>query len=65
MPNPVKELVENGGQFAREHHADFLIAVGGGSAIDAAKAIAVCAKNEKICGHLYMMEPEVKWMEAV
>lgn len=47
MPNPVKELVENGGQFAREHHADFLIAVGGGSAIDAAKAIAVCAKNEK------------------
>lgn len=46
-PNPVKELIEEGGQFARNHQVDFLIAIGGGSAIDAAKAIAVCATNEK------------------
>lgn len=46
MSNPIKELVEEGGAFARDHGIEFLVAIGGGSAIDTAKAIAVCATSE-------------------
>ena len=45
MSNPEKELVEEGGRFARENGVDFILAIGGGSAIDAGKAIAVSAAN--------------------
>ncbi len=45
-PNPLKSTVMEGKTFAREHGCDFLVAVGGGSCMDAAKAIAVMATNE-------------------
>ena len=55
IPYHVYDKVENnpeigdmvkGGEYARECKADFIIAIGGGSPMDAAKAIGVYATNE-------------------
>jgi alcohol dehydrogenase len=43
--NPLKSTVMAGSAAARRYGCDFLVALGGGSCIDAAKAIAVMAKN--------------------
>lgn len=40
QPNPTDENVYEGLRIGREHKADFIVAVGGGSVIDASKAIA-------------------------
>ena len=39
MPNPTVEKLYEGIEIARNHNADFILAVGGGSAIDSSKAI--------------------------
>ncbi len=44
--NPLKATVEEGGKFAREHGCDFIVALGGGSCMDASKGIAVMATND-------------------
>lgn len=44
--NPVKAVVEEGGLFAKENGCDFIVALGGGSVIDASKAIGLMATNE-------------------
>ncbi len=41
MPNPTIEKVYEGLEIARKHEADFLLAVGGGSVCDYAKALSV------------------------
>lgn len=41
MPNPTLAKLHEGVQIARDHQADFLLAVGGGSVCDYAKAVAV------------------------
>mgnify|MGYP003591867019 FL=1 len=45
-PNPLNSTVNAGGRFAREHGCDFIIALGGGSCMDAAKSIALIAVND-------------------
>ena len=45
QPNPLKATAEEGGKFARENNCDFIVALGGGSVMDASKAIAVSATN--------------------
>lgn len=44
--NPTLENVAYGGKMAKEFGADFIIGIGGGSPIDASKAIAVLAVND-------------------
>ncbi len=45
QPNPTKDNVMEGAALARAEACDFVIGLGGGSPIDAAKAIAVMATN--------------------
>lgn len=45
QPNPTKECVEEGAQLARQQGCDFVVALGGGSVMDAAKVIALNATN--------------------
>ncbi|MBQ9578167.1 MAG: iron-containing alcohol dehydrogenase [Ottowia sp.] len=43
MPNPTKAKVEEGAALVRQHKIDLILAVGGGSTMDCAKAVAVAA----------------------
>ncbi|WP_191440967.1 iron-containing alcohol dehydrogenase [Anaerotruncus colihominis] len=45
LPNPVKEHVMEGAALAKVSGCDFVVGLGGGSAIDSAKAIAIMAAN--------------------
>lgn len=44
--NPLRSTVMEGGVFAKENNCDFIVALGGGSCMDAAKGIAVMATND-------------------
>jgi alcohol dehydrogenase len=44
--NPLKSTVMEGASFARKNRCDFIVALGGGSCMDAAKAMAVIATND-------------------
>lgn len=46
LPNPIKSHVMEGAALAKSEGCDFVIGLGGGSSIDASKAIAVMATNE-------------------
>lgn len=46
-PNPSFDIVEKGINIARENNIDFILAVGGGSVIDTAKAIAFGVYDEE------------------
>lgn len=43
--NPLVSTVIEGGKTARDFGADFIIGIGGGSPLDASKAVAICAAN--------------------
>ncbi len=47
--NPALETCFKGGRIAADAGADFVIGIGGGSALDASKAIAAFAANQQIC----------------
>lgn len=45
LPNPIKAHVMEGAKIAKEQGCDFVIGLGGGSAIDSSKSIAIMATN--------------------
>ena len=45
MENPVKEMVMEGADFAKENGCDFIVALGGGAVLDSAVAVAAMATN--------------------
>ncbi len=47
MPNPTLAKLYEGIEIARSHHADLLLAVGGGSVCDYAKAVSVSVNCEE------------------
>ena len=47
MPNPTYEKVMEGAELVKENNVDLILAVGGGSTIDCAKAISVSAYCEE------------------
>ncbi|ATY11684.1 iron-containing alcohol dehydrogenase [Amycolatopsis sp. AA4] len=51
-PNPTTEDVDAGGAFVRAAEAEAVISLGGGSALDAAKAIALAAVNDRPAAEL-------------
>lgn len=59
-PNPRLTTVQRGIDLCHEHHVDLVLAVGGGSVIDAAKAIAVGAKYDGNVWDFYERKAVVK-----
>jgi len=58
IPNPTTETSEAGSRMAIEHKADVILGLGGGSSMDAAKAIAVEATHEgSAWDYLFYKEP--------
>ena len=56
QPNPRLESVEEGIELYRENGCDFILAVGGGSTLDACKAIAAGVKYEGPVSDLFVNE---------
>jgi alcohol dehydrogenase class IV len=54
MVNPTVSCVYEGAAFVKENKADFVIGIGGGSALDAAKAIALLAVNDIMEDELFL-----------
>ena len=53
-PDPTYDQIEAGHALLKQHNCDAILAVGGGSPIDAAKVINVIATNDKLmCQHFY------------
>lgn len=46
-PNPTKDVIDTGKTIAIDEKVDFILAFGGGSSMDAAKAIALMAYNQE------------------
>ncbi len=59
MPNPRLSLVNEGIKICQEQNVDFILAVGGGSVIDSAKAIALGAVNDEDFWETYFVKREV------
>lgn len=63
MPNPTLDKLYEGIETARKHNADFLLAVGGGSVCDYAKAVSVsvnCPEDPWDKYYLRFEEPDCK-----
>ncbi len=63
MPNPTTEKLYEGVDIARKHHVDLLLAVGGGSVCDYAKAVSVsvfCNEDPWDKYYLRFEEPDCK-----
>ena len=65
MPNPTLEKLYEGIEIARKHQADFLLAVGGGSVCDYAKAVSVSVNCEEDPWEKYYLKFEEPTCETI
>ncbi len=56
LENPLTSQIIAGKEFLLENGCDFIIAIGGGSPLDAAKAIAIAAANDLSEDELYQLD---------
>jgi alcohol dehydrogenase YqhD (iron-dependent ADH family) len=59
-PNPRIDSVREGGQICNENNIEFILAVGGGSVIDASKGISVAAKYDGDPWDFYLRKVQAK-----
>lgn len=64
-PNPEDKTINKGGIIAREEKVDLIIAVGGGSVLDAAKAISLVAKTGTPIWEYCERPPKAKMPEQI
>ncbi|WP_139492236.1 iron-containing alcohol dehydrogenase [Brevibacillus dissolubilis] len=64
-PNPRTSSVEAGAQMLREHGCDFIIALGGGSVMDASKAIATIGHSNRPIYDYMRGNPAGLWKELL
>ncbi|HSV31639.1 MAG TPA: iron-containing alcohol dehydrogenase [Atribacteraceae bacterium] len=60
LPNPRLSLVKKGASICRENKVDAVIAVGGGSVIDTAKAVAVAALDDGDVWDFFLLKRKAK-----
>ena len=65
MPNPTLEKLYEGVAIARDHHADLLLAVGGGSVCDYAKAVSVSVNCDEDPWEKYYVKFEEPTCEII
>ena len=65
MPNPTTDKLYEGVRIAREHHADLLLSVGGGSCCDYAKAVSVSVHCDEDPWDKYYLRGEEPTCEIV
>ncbi|MGL5617113.1 MAG: iron-containing alcohol dehydrogenase [Sarcina sp.] len=58
--NPKKALVDKGIEFCKKNNIDFILAIGGGSVVDSAKAIALGANYEGDIWEAFENEEEIE-----
>ena len=61
MPNPTYAKAQEGAKLARENHVDLILAVGGGSVIDTAKAVAAGLEYEGDAWDFFAGRAQVEW----
>ena len=59
MSNPTYAKVQEGAKLARENHADMILAVGGGSAMDCCKAVSLAARYDGDVWNDFWAQPGV------
>ncbi len=64
MPNPLDSVVDEGGRLARDEGVDVIVGLGGGSAMDASKAIAVAATHDGPIAQYLRVEDKLQPTEA-
>jgi len=60
QPNPLRSLVDKGYKLALDENVDFFLGVGGGSAIDTAKGVALAMANDGDYWQFYNGKPAKK-----
>lgn len=63
--NPSLETIEKGSKIGKGNNVDFIIGIGGGSPMDAAKAIAVFIKNPEINSDNVFSRDKLKYIPLV
>lgn len=63
--NPSVETCEKAAKYALEHGCDMVIGIGGGSSLDASKAIALLMKNPDKNGEVFYQAEELPWVPVV
>ncbi|MGM9946552.1 iron-containing alcohol dehydrogenase [Floccifex sp.] len=63
--NPSVDICETGARFGIEHNVDYVIGLGGGSSMDAAKAIALLIKNPKENKDCFYQKKDLSYLDVI